>query len=132
MKRSLEPCALRAAARNPVALADHGFRWVGIERVRTPFGTAVRGQACVEYFIPQELTQPWPLVLVHGGGGQSTDYLGTPDGRPGWTYYFLRQGYAVYLLDRPGLGRASNHEACLGPMTPPATYEFISEWFSNP
>jgi pimeloyl-ACP methyl ester carboxylesterase len=132
MRRSLEPRALHAAARNKLTLADHGFFWVGAERTQTPFGTAVRGQACVEYFIPGELKQPWPLVLVHGGGGQSTDYLGTADGRPGWAYAFLREGYAVYLLDRPGHGRAPNHEACLGPMTPPATYEFISEWFSNP
>jgi len=132
MQRSLQPRDLHAAARNRLALADHGFFWVGIERASTPFGTAVRGQGCVEYFIPAELKQPWPLVLLHGGGGQSTDYLGTPDGRPGWAYYFVRQGYAVYLLDRPGLGRAPNHEACLGAMSPPATYEFISEWFSNP
>ena len=132
MQRSFRPRDLHHRARNRLALADHGFTWVGIERIPTAFGMAVRGQACVEYFIPAELTQPWPIVMLHGGGGQSTDYLGTPDGRPGWAYHFIRAGYAVYLLDRPGLGRAPNHEACLGPMSPPGTYEFISEWFANP
>src|SRR5258708_36545960 len=99
MQRSLRPRDLHAAASNKLGLADHGFAWVGIECVRTAFGTAVRGQGCVEYFIPAELKQPWPIVMVHGGGGQSTDYLRTPDGRPGWAHYFLREGYAVYLLD---------------------------------
>jgi hypothetical protein len=28
--------------------------------------------------------RPFPVVLVHGGGGQGTDWMETPDGRPGW------------------------------------------------
>lgn len=130
--RSLKPGDLHAAGTDPLALAAHGFFWTGIERVETPGGTAVAGQAYVEYFIPVALTQPWPILMLHGGGGQGLDYLGTPDGREGWAKYFVRQGYAVYVMDRPGHGRAPMHPDLLGPMTPPGTYEFISAMFTNP
>ena len=41
-------------------------------------------QMYVEYMIPAQVRHPFPMVLVHGGGGQGTDWMGTPDGRPGW------------------------------------------------
>ena len=34
-------------------------------------------------------------ALVHGGGGQGTDWTGTPDGRPGWAQRFVEAGFAV-------------------------------------
>lgn len=130
--RSLKPGDLHAACSEPLSLAAHGFFWTGIQRGETPGGTVVAGQAYVEYFIPTALTQPWPILMLHGGGGQGLDYLGTPDGREGWAKYFVRQGYAVYVMDRPGHGRAPMHPDILGPMTPPGTYEFISAVFTNP
>jgi pimeloyl-ACP methyl ester carboxylesterase len=131
--RDLTPQALHAGGTDqPLILAAHGFFWVGIERKQTAYGTVAAGQACIEYFIPQALTRPWPILMLHGGGGQSTDYLGTPDGREGWAKYFVRQGYAVYLMDRPGHGRAPNHPDALGPMSDLGAYEFISAFFTNP
>jgi pimeloyl-ACP methyl ester carboxylesterase len=79
----------------------------------------------VQYEIPRTVTQPYPLVLVHGGGGQGTDFLGTPDGRPGWAEHFVRQGYAVYVVDRPGLGRSPYDPDVLGEMTVVPYLEFI-------
>lgn len=131
MTRSYKPHDLHASGKT-LALAAHGFFWTGIERVAQSIGTVARGQMYVEYFIPQRLHQPWPLVMIHGGGGQGTDYLGTPDGREGWVHYFVRQGYAVYVVDRPGLGRSPNHELATGPMSPPAPYEFMQSLFSHP
>ena len=61
-----------------------GIFWVGVERSETPFGTVPRGPMYVQWEAPVEVRHPYPLVLIHGGGGQGTDYLGTPDGRPGW------------------------------------------------
>jgi pimeloyl-ACP methyl ester carboxylesterase len=45
--------------------------------------------------------------MIHGGGQSGTNFTGTPDGREGWAQFFLRQGYAVYVVDQPGRGRAA-------------------------
>ena len=60
-----------------------GFFWTGIERVESPFGTVVRAPMYVEWEEPEEVTQPYPLVLIHGGGGQGLDWMQTTDGRAG-------------------------------------------------
>jgi pimeloyl-ACP methyl ester carboxylesterase len=130
--RSLKPGDLHASSTRPLNLAAHGFFWTGLERKETPGGTVPAGQAYVEYFIPVALTRPWPILMLHGGGGQGLDYLGTPDGREGWAKYFVRAGHAVYVMDRPGHGRAPNHPDALGPMGPLGAYEFISAVFTNP
>ena len=58
--------------------------WVNVKRAETARGAFVGGQQMyVEYMIPAQVRHPFPVVLVHGGGGQGTDWLGTPDGRPG-------------------------------------------------
>ena len=59
----------------------------------------------VEHWIPAQVRHPYPVVLIHGGFGQGSDWFSTPDGRRGWATLFLEQGYKVYVLDRPGQGR---------------------------
>jgi pimeloyl-ACP methyl ester carboxylesterase len=86
----------------------------------------------VQYQIPSEVRHPYPLVMVHGGGGQGLDYLGTPDGRPGWATLFVKQGYAVYVVDRPGMGRSPYHPDLLGPASPPPVYEGMVTGFAAP
>ena len=74
-----------------------------------PFGApglAMQNQMFVGYQLPAEKEHPYPLVLVHGGGGQATDWFSTPDGRDGWRDYFLAAGFDVYWIDRPGYGRS--------------------------
>jgi pimeloyl-ACP methyl ester carboxylesterase len=81
----------------------------------------------VERLVPERPTQPHPVVLVHGGGGQATDYLGTPDGRPGWAQQLAAEGFTVYVVDRPGHGRSPHDPAVLGPPIPALTAErFLS------
>ena len=63
------------------------------------------------------------LVLVHGGGGQALDMLTTPDGRPGGRPSSCATRFAVYTVDRPGLGRSPFHPDVNGPYGPPAAYE---------
>jgi pimeloyl-ACP methyl ester carboxylesterase len=65
------------------------------------------GQMYAEYQIPVRRTQPYPIVMVHGAIQTGTNFTGTPDGREGWAQYFLRQGYAVYVIDQPGRARSS-------------------------
>src|SRR4029434_8932837 len=97
----------------------------------TPNGTIAAGQMFVQYQIPERIRHPYPIVCVHGGGGQGTDYLGTPDGRPGWATYLVQEGYAVYVVDRPGHGRAPFHPDVLGPVGSLFPYELVSSLFTN-
>jgi pimeloyl-ACP methyl ester carboxylesterase len=73
-----------------------------------------------------------PIVLVHGGGGQGTDWLGTPDGRPGWAPELIRRGHAVYVIDRPGHGRGGQRGAALGELGPEPTAEGLGVLFRSP
>lgn len=108
-----------------------GFFWVGVERAAHPAGTVPRGPMFVQWEAPVEVRHRYPLVLVHGGGGQGLDWLGTPDGRPGWATYLVQEGYAVYVVDRPGHGRASYHPDVLGSMTAPFTHELAVGLFMS-
>jgi pimeloyl-ACP methyl ester carboxylesterase len=57
-------------------------------------------------------------VMIHGGWQSGTNFTGTPDGREGWAQYFLRRGYAVYVVDQPGRGRAAYETRVYGPAAP--------------
>ena len=112
-----------AAARTRIALdvAEWSYMWVNVKRAETARGAFVGGQQMyVEYMIPAQVRHPFPVVLVHGGGGQGTDWMGTPDGRPGWFQYLVQEGYKVYVVDRPGHGRSPLHPDLHGgfPQTP--------------
>lgn len=132
MNRDFRPQALHAAGRPSLALAAQGFFWVGGQRLDTPAGPVMRGQMYVEYWIPADLRHPLPIVMIHGGGGQGLDFLGTADGREGWAHWFVRQGYAVYVVDRPGHGRSPFHPEALGPMSPLLPTAFLEEMFCKP
>lgn len=97
---------------------SRGHFWVGTDTKATEFGTVPYGPMYVEWLKPESVSQPYPVVLVHGGGGQGLDYLGTPDGREGWAGQLADQGYEVYVVDRPGHGRSPHHPDVLGPMGP--------------
>ncbi|MGE0594254.1 MAG: alpha/beta fold hydrolase [Vicinamibacterales bacterium] len=106
-KRGTESTAMK--------LANMGYFWVGAETRPMPYGTTVAGQMYVQYFIPQEIRHPLPVVLVHGGGGQGTDYMGI-DGNASWAHYYVQAGYQLYLVDRPGHGRSPFMPDFLGEM----------------
>ncbi len=95
-------------------LADQGCFWVGVQRKTMPYGTIAQGQMFVQYMIPAEKRSPYPVVMVHGGGGQGTHMMGI-GGRPGWVHYFVQAGYSVYWVDRPSYGRSPYHPDALGP-----------------
>jgi len=120
------------APATPLVIADQGGFWIGTGQIPTAHGTLAQAAMYVQYQIPAEQRHPWPIVMVHGGGGQGTDFLHTPDGRPGWATWFLRQGYAVYVVDRPGHGRSPFHPDALGPLGPAAVYEQIMGLFTAP
>jgi pimeloyl-ACP methyl ester carboxylesterase len=65
------------------------------------------GQLYAEYQIPARRTHPFPIVMIHGLWQSGTNFTGTADGREGWAQFFLRQGYAIYIVDQPGRGRSA-------------------------
>ncbi len=114
---------------NPVT-ARRGFFWIGAEPATVAAATVTRGQMFVQWEAPPEVTKPYPLILVHGGGGQGTDWLGTPDGRPGWATLLVEGGYAVYVVDRPGHGRSPFHPDVLGGPGGVFTHELVLALFT--
>src|SRR5690349_381645 len=104
------------AADEPLVLARDGFMYVGGKTMEVNGREYFYGQMYVEIRIPAKQTHGYPIVMVHGGSMSGTNYTGTPDGREGWAQFFVRQGYAVYVVDQPGRGRSGFLTAAHGPM----------------
>jgi pimeloyl-ACP methyl ester carboxylesterase len=124
-----------ATKKNPDAvrlkLSEQGHFWVGTELKKMPYGNIVAGQMYVQYLFPAQVRHPYPVVLVHGGGGQGTHYMGLGNGKPGWVHYYLQEGYKVYLVDRQGHGRAPYHPDALGPIGPLLTFDTVTGDFKR-
>ncbi len=108
--------ATARAAEPPLELARDGFMYVGGKTMQVDGREYFYGQMYVEVKIPAHQTHPYPIIMVHGGSMSGTNYTGTPDGREGWAQYFVRRGYAVYVVDQPGRGRSGFLTAASGPM----------------
>ncbi|HEY8519326.1 MAG TPA: alpha/beta fold hydrolase [Gammaproteobacteria bacterium] len=94
-------------------LRDVGARFVGYTTQAKDDGSLdVRNAMFVQYLLPAERRHRYPVVMIHGGGGQGTDWLETPDGRDGWVDYFVADGWDVYVVDRPGHGRSQSNSGC--------------------
>ena len=104
----------------PLSIARQGYFFVGGKYSTVNGQQVMSGQLYVEFQIPGKQTHEWPIVMIHGGGQSGTNFTATPDGREGWAQYFLRQGYAVYVVDQPGRGRAAYLADLYGGVTPPS------------
>jgi len=104
------------AGQAPLVLAREGYFFVGGRQVARGQETVHVDHMYVEYQIPAKLLHPYPLVMVHGGGGTGVTYQGTPDDREGWQEFFVRAGYAVYVVDRPTAGRSAYDSLTDGPL----------------
>ncbi|MFE7422109.1 alpha/beta fold hydrolase [Rhodococcus sp. NPDC057529] len=94
-------------------------------------GTGQLGPAWVEFEAPATPTD-LPVVLVHGGGGQSTDWMGVYGTGPSWAGALVDAGHPVYLLDRPGHGRSPWDPARLGARTPWPDRSGVEGLFARP
>lgn len=100
------------------SVAQQGVLYVGGKYKNDP-SQGMTGQAFVFYQIPKGY-QPgrngkWPIILVHGSEQTGANYLGTPDGRPGWAWYFVSKGWPVYVIDQPGHGKSGYFPEAYGP-----------------
>lgn len=80
------------------------YFYIGYNYVADPTATGdspeplllAEGQIYVERLTPASgVTRQYPLLIVHGAGMTATNFLNTPDGRMGWTDWFMGQGYEV-------------------------------------
>jgi hypothetical protein len=80
----------------------------------THAGSITTGQMYVQFQVPVS-ARHLPVVMIHRGGLSGQAYDTTPDGRMGWSEYFLRAGRPVYVVDQAGRGRG---RASTPPPTP--------------
>jgi pimeloyl-ACP methyl ester carboxylesterase len=100
-------------------VAKQGYLFAGGKYSTVNGKEVMSGQIYAEYQIPRNQTHPYPIVMVHGAIQTGTNFSGTPDGREGWAQFFLRQGYAVYVVDQPGRARSSYQADLSGPQQTP-------------
>ena len=87
-------------------LGREAFFYVGGEYTGTAGKEVMHGAMYVEVMVPKQIRQKYPIVFFHGNGQSGTVWRQTPDGRPGWAYYLINQGYVVYMVDYPARGRS--------------------------
>jgi pimeloyl-ACP methyl ester carboxylesterase len=113
-----------AAAQEPLRIAKQGSIEAGGEIVHcatTDGGSLkptrqVAGKVRVShvyatYQYPANQTFKYPVLFNPGGGHAARVYDTTPDGREGWLTMFVREGFAVYGVDRVNSGR-SGQDVC--------------------
>jgi pimeloyl-ACP methyl ester carboxylesterase len=117
MTSSDRSTSLQAVADAPLMLARSGVFYAGGSYDKEHPEAHFVGQMYVEYQIPAQQTHPFPIVLIHGGGQTGAGWHTTPDGRPGWAQFFLKRGYAVYVIDQAARGRSPYSPEVYGEMS---------------
>lgn len=107
----------------PARTSRRGNFFVPGTRIEHDGETHQRGAMFVAWEAPPTLAHPDPVVLVHGGATQGTEWLDTPNGRPGWAQRLVEAGYAVFVVDRPTQGRSRYQAEAVGEPGPGFTYE---------
>jgi pimeloyl-ACP methyl ester carboxylesterase len=105
--------ALAGGEAGTLVLRDLGAKFIGYTAESGDGGSLnVTNAMFVQYVLPAEPRHRYPVVMIHGGGGQGTDWLETPDGRDGWVDYFVADGWDIYVVDRLGHGRSQSNSGC--------------------
>lgn len=113
-------------------IGRQGHFYVGGHYLGEPGKETMDGAMYVEVWVPKNIRHPYPVVLMTGGGGQGAySLIQTPDGRPGWAYDFVRQGYTVYMMDYPGQGRSAFIPGLDGSLVPPRSGPLMEEVWSG-
>jgi pimeloyl-ACP methyl ester carboxylesterase len=113
-------------------IGRQGHFYVGGHYLGEPGKETMDGAMYVEVWVPKNIRHPYPVVLMTGGGGQGAySLIETPDGRPGWAYDFVRQGYTVYMMDYPGQGRSAFIPGLDGSLVPPRSGPLMEEVWSG-
>ena len=106
----------RDKAPGPLVIKSQGSFFVGGEKktitqpgfgpnAQPTTGDITVNQMYVQYQIPLKGDQHVPVVMVHGCCLSSKTWETTPDGRMGWSEYFVRKDRSG-VSGRPGVARA--------------------------
>lgn len=71
-----------------------------------PSGTITVDQMYVQYQVPETSRRHTPIVLIHGCCLTGKTWETTPDGRIGWSEYFVREDRPTYVVDQVARGRS--------------------------
>ena len=113
-------------------IGRQGHFYVGGKWAGEPGKETMDGAMYVDVWVPKDIRHPYPIVFVTGGGGQGPySLMQTPDGRPGWAYDFVNQGYTVYMMDYPATGRSAYVPSVDGTVTPPRSGPLMEEVWSG-
>ncbi len=107
----------RDKAPGPLVIKSQGSFFVGGEKkaitqpgfgpnAQPTTGNITVNQMYVQYQIPPKGDQHVPVVMVHGCCLSSKTWETTPDGRMGWSEYFVRKDRSVYLADQVSRARS--------------------------
>jgi pimeloyl-ACP methyl ester carboxylesterase len=88
-------------------LARKGVFYAGGSYWGEPGRQVMRGAMYTEVYVPKQIRQPYPVIFFHANGQTGTQWMQTPDGRPGWAYRLIEEGYVVYVVDYPARGRSA-------------------------
>jgi pimeloyl-ACP methyl ester carboxylesterase len=101
--------------------------------------TTMSGQMYVFYQIPsgyrwgqQGVGAKYPIIMIHGGGQTGSNFLGTPDGRPGWAQFFAENGWPAFVIDQPGRGKSGYFPNAYGPQGPNPSPATVKAMFTAP
>lgn len=89
-------------------MTNKSWFYVGGEYRSEDGKTFLDGQMYVEKYVPEKQTQPFPVVMIHGGVQTGSGFAATADGRQGWAGDFVDAGYVVYIVDQPERGRSGH------------------------
>ena len=119
---TLIPLSVVGAAQQAAAPAQakpipavQSYFFVGGKYVKDGERQFMAGQMYVQQFSPAKVTHRWPVVMIHGTAQTGNNFLGTPDGRQGWTNDFLAKGFNVYIVDQVGRARSGAAPESYGP-----------------
>ncbi len=103
--------------------------------------TTMSGQMHVFYQLPvspNNHSWSWkrdgrvPIIMIHGSQQTGANFLGTPDGRPGWAAYFVAHGWPVYVIDQPGRGKSGYFPNAYGPQAANPSPTTVKQQFTAP
>ncbi|HTT01984.1 MAG TPA: hypothetical protein VMG11_07810 [Steroidobacteraceae bacterium] len=116
--------AARAQLAGPLTLKEQGSFFVGGETkalslpaygpLPAQSGDVTVNQMYVQYQIPLQGARHVPVVMVHGCCLSSKTWETTPDGRIGWSEYFVRKQRSVYLADQVSRARSGFDSSTFG------------------
>jgi pimeloyl-ACP methyl ester carboxylesterase len=87
--------------------ARKGFYFAGGSYWGEQGSQVMRGAMYTEVWVPRQIRHPNPIVLFHANGQTGVIWQQTPDGRAGWAYRLVEQGFVVYMVDYPARGRSA-------------------------